>query len=156
MNALEAEIRKAVADGYKTFLYGEALGVDTWAAQIVLQLKEKLPLTLIAVLRFPDEPAENHTTTASRIIGISLLRRQSFYTLPSANRLARSVGRKETQRTDGSLCLLSVVFSRPSTLESRTIYYRMFSAGIYFPNTLESLSESQYTQFRQFVSSICA
>ena len=78
MNTLEAEIRKAVADGYKTFLYGEALGVDTWAAQIVLQLKEKLPLTLIAVLRFPDEPAENHTTTASRIIGISLLRRQSF------------------------------------------------------------------------------
>ena len=54
MNALEAEIRKVVADGYKTFLYGGALEVDTWAAQIVLRLKEKLPLTLIAVLPFPD------------------------------------------------------------------------------------------------------
>lgn len=32
MDALEAEIRKAVADGYKTFLYGGALGVDTLAA----------------------------------------------------------------------------------------------------------------------------
>lgn len=54
LDALEAEIRKAVADGYKTFLYGGALGVDSWAAQIVLRLKEKLPLTLIAVLPFPD------------------------------------------------------------------------------------------------------
>lgn len=38
---LEIAIRKAVADGYRTFISGMARGIDIWAAQIVLQIKEE-------------------------------------------------------------------------------------------------------------------
>ena len=40
---LETEIEKAINDGYKNFISGMALGVDLWAAEIVLKLKEKYP-----------------------------------------------------------------------------------------------------------------
>lgn len=58
LHALESEILRAIADGYTTFLYGGALGVDTWAAKIVLRLQKNLPLTLIAVLPFPGYNAD--------------------------------------------------------------------------------------------------
>ena len=58
LHALESEILQAIADGYTTFLYGGALGVDTWAAETVLRLRKKLPLTLIAVLPFPGYNAD--------------------------------------------------------------------------------------------------
>lgn len=38
---LENAIRKVVADGYKTFISGMARGIDIWAAQIVLRIKEE-------------------------------------------------------------------------------------------------------------------
>ncbi len=38
---LEKEIRQAIADGYITFLSGMARGVDIWAAEIVLRIKEE-------------------------------------------------------------------------------------------------------------------
>lgn len=53
LRALESEILQAIADSYTTFLYGGALGVDAWAAEIVLRLRKNLPLTLIAILPFP-------------------------------------------------------------------------------------------------------
>lgn len=37
--ALKKEIRRAIADGYKVFISGMARGVDIWAAQIVLALR---------------------------------------------------------------------------------------------------------------------
>ena len=49
---------QAIADGYTTFLYGGALGVDTWAAETVLRLRKNLPLTLIAILPFPGYNAD--------------------------------------------------------------------------------------------------
>ena len=41
MNDLEKEIRKAVADGLNVFITGMARGVDIWAAQIVLKLRDE-------------------------------------------------------------------------------------------------------------------
>ena len=41
--ALEAEINKAVADGFFYFIVGGADGVDTWAAEIVLEKKKTNP-----------------------------------------------------------------------------------------------------------------
>ena len=38
---LEQEIRKAVLAGFTTFISGMARGVDIWAAQIVLRLKDE-------------------------------------------------------------------------------------------------------------------
>ena len=48
--ALQKEIRLAIADGIHVFITGLAPGVDIWAAEIILELREKenLPLKLIA------------------------------------------------------------------------------------------------------------
>ena len=58
LRALESEILQAIADSYTTFLYGGALGVDAWAAEIVLRLRKNLPLTLMAILPFPGYNAD--------------------------------------------------------------------------------------------------
>ena len=71
LHALESEIRLAIADGYTTFLYGGALGVDTWAAEIVLRLRKNLPLTLTAVLPFPGYNADITENAYRQIIGAS-------------------------------------------------------------------------------------
>lgn len=50
---LRKEILKAIEDGFYTFVCGGALGVDTWAAQIVLSVKESYPhIRLIIALPF--------------------------------------------------------------------------------------------------------
>lgn len=38
---LEAAIKKAIADGFNVFISGMAPGVDIWAAEIVLRLRDK-------------------------------------------------------------------------------------------------------------------
>ena len=53
--ALEKEILKAVDDGYMGFITGMACGVDIWAGQIVLKLRQSNPsLRLIAALPYPN------------------------------------------------------------------------------------------------------
>ncbi len=50
---LETEIRKAVDDGFVTFISGMARGVDIWAAEIVLRLRDDgLPIHLICASPF--------------------------------------------------------------------------------------------------------
>ena len=53
--ALQKEIRLAIADGINVFITGMAPGVDIWAAEIVLELREQedLPLKLIAASPHP-------------------------------------------------------------------------------------------------------
>jgi len=50
---LEREIRQAIADGLDVFISGMARGVDIWAAEIVLQLRESgLPVRLMCASPF--------------------------------------------------------------------------------------------------------
>ena len=50
---LESEIRKAVDDGFVTFISGMARGVDIWAAEIVLRLRDEgVPIHLICASPF--------------------------------------------------------------------------------------------------------
>lgn len=50
---LEAEMRKAIDDGFVTFISGMARGVDIWAAEIVLRLRDEgLPIHLISASPF--------------------------------------------------------------------------------------------------------
>ncbi len=52
--ALDEKIRQAIADGYTTFISGMARGVDIWAAEIVLRLRDEgLPLHLICAVPYP-------------------------------------------------------------------------------------------------------
>lgn len=53
--SLEKAILKAVNDGFTTFITGMARGVDIWAGQIVLRLRQSNPdLRIIAALPYPD------------------------------------------------------------------------------------------------------
>lgn len=50
---LEAAIKKAIADGYNVFISGMAPGVDIWAAEIVLQLRDEgADIKLICAIPF--------------------------------------------------------------------------------------------------------
>lgn len=50
---LENETKRAIEDGYVTFITGMARGVDIWAAEIVLQFKrEGYPIHLICACPF--------------------------------------------------------------------------------------------------------
>ena len=50
---LEKEIKKAINDGFTVFISGMAQGVDIWAAQIVLKLRDKgEPIKLICACPF--------------------------------------------------------------------------------------------------------
>ncbi len=52
-SALEREIRVAIAQGYQTFITGMARGVDIWAAEIVLRIRDEgIPVHLIAASPF--------------------------------------------------------------------------------------------------------
>lgn len=50
---LESEIQKAINDGFITFISGMARGVDIWAAEIVLRLRDEgKPIHLICASPF--------------------------------------------------------------------------------------------------------
>lgn len=52
---LESAIKDAISSGYCTFISGMAYGVDIWAGEIVVRLRESNPeLHFIAALPFPD------------------------------------------------------------------------------------------------------
>ena len=52
---MEKAILKAINDGFTTFITGMARGVDIWAGQIVLKLRQTNPeLRLIAALPYPN------------------------------------------------------------------------------------------------------
>lgn len=52
-SALLKEIIKSIDEGYRIFITGMARGVDMWAAEIVIKLKEKYPdIKLIAAVPF--------------------------------------------------------------------------------------------------------
>ena len=55
--ALEAEIKKAIDDGFTTFITGMAQGVDIWAGEIVLHYRKKYDIKLICAC--PYEGFEN-------------------------------------------------------------------------------------------------
>ena len=53
---LESLIRLACDQGYRRFISGMAVGVDMYAAQILIRLKEELPdICLVAAIPFPGQ-----------------------------------------------------------------------------------------------------
>lgn len=53
IESLEECIRQAITDGFVTFISGMAWGVDIWAAEIVLQLKQEgYPIRLVAAVPY--------------------------------------------------------------------------------------------------------
>ena len=56
---LEKEIRLAIADGINVFITGMAPGVDIWAAEVVLELREQESLSLKLIAACPHPGFEN-------------------------------------------------------------------------------------------------
>lgn len=55
-NRLAKEIKKLIKDGAEEFFTGMARGVDTWAAEAVLELKAEFPnIKLTAVIPCPEQ-----------------------------------------------------------------------------------------------------
>ena len=51
---LEVEIRKAIADGFNVFVSGMSRGVDIWAAEIVLKIRDEgIPIRLMCASPYP-------------------------------------------------------------------------------------------------------
>lgn len=56
-NKLYDKIELAIMAGYRNFITGMALGVDTWAAEAVLELKSNYPqIKLICAIPYKDQP----------------------------------------------------------------------------------------------------
>ena len=78
---LKRQIIQAVKqDGVRHFLTGMALGVDTWAAEIVLSLRKRWSLTLEAVIpckgqdaRWPSECRERYQSILKHCDKVTLL-----------------------------------------------------------------------------------
>lgn len=65
---LEEEIIRAIDHGYTDFIVGGALGVDTWAGEIVADLKERLLKGKIRLLLYsPFDGQESKWTDESKL-----------------------------------------------------------------------------------------
>ena len=53
---LSVQIDSAISDGYTTFITGMAMGVDLWAAEIIISKKATHPIHLIAATPYPSFP----------------------------------------------------------------------------------------------------
>ena len=77
---LREELRKAVANGYTTFLTGMAEGIDLIAAREVLALRESNPeIRLIAVLPYPRRGNASFYAVKNAADEVVLLSRE-YYT----------------------------------------------------------------------------
>jgi uncharacterized phage-like protein YoqJ len=57
--ALAEEIERLASDGFTEFISGGALGVDTWAAEAVLEVKKTHPLIKLTIARpFPSQDSK--------------------------------------------------------------------------------------------------
>ena len=53
ITALKAEIEQAITDGFNLFIVGMARGVDIWAAEIVLRLRNAgIPINLVCAIPY--------------------------------------------------------------------------------------------------------
>jgi len=82
MARLEREIRKAIDKGYRHFISGMSIGVDMYAARIVLKIKREQPdfgITLEAAIPFPSQPDKwSETQKAEYVKTLGLADKQTI------------------------------------------------------------------------------
>lgn len=121
---LNREIIHAIKqDGVRHFLTGMALGVDTWAAEIVLSLRKQFPVTLEAVLpcqeqdaRWPLESQKRYQSIITQCDKVTLL--QTRYTPDCFDRRNRYM-------VDHSDLIIAVWNGSPSGTGNTIFYARM-------------------------------
>jgi len=82
-NLLRSKIEKSISEGYTRFLSGVARGIDLWAAQTVLELREIHPdITLVCVK--PVENQGHNFPEEDRIVYESVINRADKVVCTSA------------------------------------------------------------------------
>ena len=79
-SALTQAIATAAAQGYTRFVSGMSTGLDLWAAEAVLRLRDRLPVQLVCAVPF-DQQAEHFPTVWKRIFNRCLLQADQVYSL---------------------------------------------------------------------------
>ena len=121
ISELKFEIKSAINDGYTKFLWGGALGVDTWAAECVVSAKEKKTnIKLAAVLPYKEY---NNFVTDFRYLNI--LNHSDEVIIVGARKSMRMLQMRDRYMIDNSGRIIAVYDER-SNLKSgtyRALYY---------------------------------
>lgn len=67
---IKKEIAALIESGATSFITGMALGVDTWCAEAVLELRESSGIALIAALPYPEQSRSWSEAQRERYFGI--------------------------------------------------------------------------------------
>lgn len=111
---LKCEIENAIHDGYTRFLWGGALGVDTWAAQCVMSAKKKTDIKLAAVLPYKEY---NNFVTDFRYL--SVINHSDEIIIVGAHKSMRMLQIRDRYMIDNSSRIIAVYDGR-SNLKSGT------------------------------------
>lgn len=104
---LEAEIKKAIARGYTYFISKMDLGIDMWAAEIVLRIKKFYPeITLEAAI--PHENQASYWTESQRERYFDILSECDYVTYLSTRFIPSSIELANTYMINKGSLLIAV------------------------------------------------
>ena len=117
--ALYGKIERAVDNGYDHFIYGGCRGIDLWAAERIVKLKEYLPLRLELAIPYRD-----HTDRWN------ILDKQRYYDIFSQVNIISTFGKyfpgscqvRNEYMIDKSSLLIAVWNGSPSRTKNRIDY----------------------------------
>ena len=108
--------------GIRHFISGMALGVDTWAAEIVLELKQTYPVTLECAI--PCETQAARWTENDRKRWFSIVERCDKETMLQTRYTADCMQKRNRYMIDHSDYVIAVWNGRPSGTGSTVTYAR--------------------------------
>ncbi len=118
---LKAEIRHMITQrGVRHFISGMALGVDTWAAEIVLELKQTYPITLECAI--PCETQAARWTEDDRERWFSIVERCDKETMLQTRYTADCMQKRNRYMIDHSDYVIAVWNGKPSGTGSTVTY----------------------------------
>ncbi len=123
---LEKAIKQAIADGFTTFITGMAYGVDIWAGQIVVRLRQSNP-TIHLIAAIPFRGFEDRWSTDWKKAYVELLEQVDLvrYICPRYNPGAYQ--RRNEWMVDHSSRVIAVFNGEPSGTKN-TIDYALIQA----------------------------
>lgn len=126
---LEEAIKKAISGGYSTFITGMAYGVDIWAGEIVVGLRESNPeLHLIAAIPYPDFCGRWSSDWKQRYDALLEKADLIKYICPSYN--AGAYQRRNEWMVDHSAHVIAVFNGEKSGTKNTIDYARKCEIGI--------------------------
>ena len=107
LKQIECEIRQSLTRGYALFLSGMAMGVDIWAAQIIIKLKKEFP-NIRLICYQPCETQASRWTVEWRKTYFDVLAQSDEVICLQGNYSAGCMQRRNLRMIDGSSRLITV------------------------------------------------